>query len=92
MPSRSINLEFRTQFDWYDHRLKWPAECLNETLEKIPNFVKSEWMNVLWNPISVLENIGSADKPKYEKTIRIGQVSFVKSAFTWYKDRDGTRC
>ena len=32
-------------------------------------------MNFLWNPISVLENIGSADKPNYEKTIRIGQAS-----------------
>ena len=31
-------------------------------------------MNFLWNPISVLENIGSADKPNYEKTIRIGQA------------------
>ena len=60
----------------FNHRLQWPTECRDKEKEKhTPNFVKSEWMNFLWNPISVLENIGSADKPNYEKTIRIGQAS-----------------
>ena len=60
----------------FNDRLEWPTECRDKEKEKhTPNFVKSEWMNFLWNPISVLENIGSADKPNYEKTIRIGQAS-----------------
>ena len=72
----------------FNHRLQWPTECRDkEKEEHTPNFVKSEWMNFLWNPISVLENIGSADKPNYEKTIRIGQASDIN---LFYKNPQNT--
>ena len=65
---------FRTQFTWYDERLKWPIEC-QKSVEGDTDFVKSELLDLLWNPTSVLQDITGTFDPKYQNTIYINQAS-----------------
>ena len=67
---------FRTQFTWYDERLKWPIEC-QKSVEGDTDFVKSELLDLLWNPTSVLQDITGTFDPKYQNTIYINQASTI---------------
>ena len=65
---------FRTQFTWYDERLKWPIEC-QTGVEGDTDFVKSALLDLLWNPTTVLQDITGTFDPKYQNTIYINQAS-----------------
>ena len=67
---------FRTQFTWYDERLKWPIEC-QKGVEGDTDFVKSALLDLLWNPTSVLQDITGTFDPKYQNTIYINQASTI---------------
>ena len=64
----------KMEFTWQDERLKWPTECEREK-EGIPDFVESELMNVLWNPVNVLFDISHAKNPSCQETIQIDKVN-----------------
>ena len=67
---------FRTQFTWYDERLKWPIEC-QTGVEGDTDFVKSALLDLLWNPTTVLQDITGTFDPKYQNTIYINQASTI---------------
>ena len=79
---------FRTQFTWYDERLKWPIEC-QKSVEGDTDFVKSELLDLLWNPTSVLQDITGTFDPKYQNTIYINQASTIlcKLHYSSYIDK-----
>ena len=62
---------------WTDERLKWPTECQNtEPKKNTPDFVKSELLDILWNPIIVFSDIAATKKPTCQSTLKITQVNF----------------
>jgi len=72
---------FRTQFTWYDERLKWPIEC-QKGVEGDTDFVKSALLDLLWNPTSVLQDITGTFDPKYQNTIYINQNGKIVAIYT----------
>ena len=60
---------------WFDERLKWPKECQIEG-KTSTEFVKSEFLNILWNAVVIANDAGGGSKEQVCKnTIQISQVN-----------------
>ena len=65
--------QFEYKNTWTDERLKWPSSCL-QTKEGVPDFVKSELLDVLWNPITYLQDVANSKRPTCQNTLKIDEV------------------
>ena len=65
--------QFEYKNTWTDERLKWPSSCL-QTKKGIPDFVKSELLDVLWNPITYLQDVANSKRPTCQNTLKIDEV------------------
>ena len=66
--------DWKYKTSWVDERLKWPKECLIEN-QTTTDFVKSELLDVLWNPLEFLKDSDEgAGKLVCKNTLQITQV------------------
>ena len=65
--------QFEYKNTWTDERLKWPSSCL-QTQEGVPDFVKSELLDILWNPITYLSDVADSKRPTCQNTLKIDEV------------------
>ena len=69
-----IRWEWKYKMIWLDKRLKWPEECHFEG-RTITDFVKSELLEVLWNPVEFLKDSDEASGELIcQKILQITQV------------------
>ena len=64
----------RTSAIWYDHRLKFPKECLTKHNKTNFRMVEADVLNNLWNPVAIFNNILMRGKTTPKKYITIGEV------------------
>jgi len=66
-------MESRVSAIWYDHRLKFPKECLTKQNKTNFKMVESDVLNILWNPMDIFLKILMRGKHTYNKFITIGE-------------------
>ena len=71
---------FKYESTWKDERLKWPTECQQEE-KGIPDYVESELLDILWNPINAMSDVAEIKQPTCQQTLRIRQVNTLSISF-----------
>ena len=65
----------KSQFAWHDQRLKWPDQCENgQPSQNSQEIVKSEMLDLLWNPVALILDAVANAKLSFDKTISISKV------------------
>ena len=64
----------RMSANWYDHRLKFPKECLTNQNKTNFEVVKADILDHLWNPMVIFNKIIMKRTPTCKKFITIGEV------------------
>merc|ERR1712062_671940 len=72
----------RTSAIWYDHRLKFPEECLTRHDKTNFRIVEADVLNNLWNPVAIFNNILMRGKTTPKKYITIGEDGKIITMFT----------
>ena len=72
---------YKLRFNWYDHRIEWPMECQNNKSQTNLHTLRSDLLDLLWNPIAIFQEVAGRNfgqrQPSYEKSISIGQVKLL---------------